>query len=89
MDSGLSPLMEDTMAMAQGFQREFHRSQAGRLGGSDRRWLATLVDAMERTARPEVRQVPCDARLVSAAAAHLARPVGSFAQYGSAFSLRN
>ena len=55
------------------------------LGG----WLLGLVAAMEQTARPEVRKAPCDARMISAAAAHLARPAGSFAQYGSAFSLRN
>ncbi len=55
----------------------------------DRRWLAALVEAMEQAARPEVRSVPCDARLISAAAAHLARPAPTFAHCRSAFSLRN
>ncbi|WP_456755201.1 MULTISPECIES: hypothetical protein [unclassified Bradyrhizobium] len=55
----------------------------------DRRWLAALVDAMEQAARPEVRKAPCDAKLISAAAAHLARPASTFAHCGSAYSLRN
>ncbi len=55
----------------------------------DRRWLASLVDAMEQAARPEVRNVPCDARLISAAAAHLARPAPTFAHCRSVYSLRN
>ncbi|MGY4259455.1 hypothetical protein ACVI1L_006523 [Bradyrhizobium sp. USDA 4516] len=55
----------------------------------DCRWLAALVDAMEQAARPEVRNVPCDASLISAAAAHLARPAPTFGHCGSAYSLRN
>ncbi|UGY02639.1 hypothetical protein [Bradyrhizobium quebecense] len=55
----------------------------------DRRWLASLVEAMEQAARPEVRNVPCDISLISAAAAHLARPAPTFAHCGSAYSLRN
>ncbi|MHC2462998.1 hypothetical protein [Bradyrhizobium embrapense] len=72
--------------------REFPtvRIGLGQLGGMDRRWLAALVDAMEQAARPEVRHVPCDVSLISAAAAHLARPPAStFAHCGSAYSLRN
>ncbi|WP_244485700.1 hypothetical protein [Bradyrhizobium tropiciagri] len=86
-DSGLSSLREDTGSMAQEFQTA--RSGLGRAGGTDRRWLVALVDAMEQAARPEIRNVPCDVRLVSAAVAHLARPAPSFAHCGSAFSLRN
>ncbi|MES5488412.1 hypothetical protein QMZ05_37200 [Bradyrhizobium sp. INPA03-11B] len=86
-DSGLSSLREDTGSMAQEFQTA--RSGLGRAGGADRRWLAALVDAMEQAARPEIRNVPCDRRLVSAAVAHLARPAPSFTHCGSAFSLRN
>ena len=86
-DSGLYSLREDTAAMAQEFQTA--RSRLGRAGGVDRRWLAALVDAMEQTARPEVRNTPCDARLISAAAAHLARPAPTFTHCGSAYSLRN
>ncbi|WP_244063541.1 hypothetical protein [Bradyrhizobium sp. Ce-3] len=55
----------------------------------DRRWLAALVEAMEQAARPEVRDVPCDARLIAATAAHLARPAPTFAHCGSTYSLRN
>lgn len=55
----------------------------------DRRWLATLVEAMEQAARPEVRSVPCDPGLISATAAHLARSAPTFAHCGSAYSLRN
>ncbi|MCC8983392.1 hypothetical protein [Bradyrhizobium acaciae] len=86
-DSGLSSLREDTATMAQEFQTV--RLRLGQAGGMDRRWLAALVDAMEQTARPEVRNTPCDARLVSAAVAHLARPAPTFAHCGSAYSLRN
>ncbi|WP_244549437.1 hypothetical protein [Bradyrhizobium erythrophlei] len=86
-DSGLSPLREDTVTMAQGFQTV--RPRLGRAGGVDRCWLASLVDAMEQAARPEVRNVPCDISLISAAAAHLARPAPTSAHCGSAFSLRN
>ncbi|MBR1161642.1 hypothetical protein [Bradyrhizobium elkanii] len=86
-DSGLSSLREDTAAMAREFQTA--RSGLGRAGGMDRRWLAALVDAMEQAARPEVRNVPCDARLISAAAAHLARPAPTFVHCRSVYSLRN
>ncbi|UGY13916.1 hypothetical protein [Bradyrhizobium septentrionale] len=73
--------------MAHEFQTA--RFQIGRAGGTDRRWLAALVEAMEQAARPEVRSVPCDASLIAAAAAHLARPAPTFAHCGSAYSLRN
>ncbi|WP_198964809.1 hypothetical protein [Bradyrhizobium sp. C9] len=55
----------------------------------DPRWLASLVDAMEQAARPELRNVPCDIDLISAVAVHLARPSPTFAHCGSAYSLRN
>jgi len=86
-DSGLSSLREDTVTMARGFQTV--RPRLGRAGGIDRRWLASLVEAMEQAARPEVRNVPCDGSLISAAAAHLARPAPTFAYCGSVYSLRN
>lgn len=73
--------------MAQQFQTP--RIQMGRAGQLDRRWLAGLIDAMEQTARPETRSAPCDAKLILAAKAHLARPAASFAHCGSAYSLRN
>ncbi|MGY3527984.1 hypothetical protein [Bradyrhizobium sp. USDA 4452] len=87
-DSGLSSSKEDTVTMARQFPTV--RIGLGQAGGMDRRWLAALVDAMEQAARPEVRHVPCDVSLISAAAAHLARPPAStFAHCGSAYSLRN
>jgi hypothetical protein len=87
MVSELSPLRKDTGQMPREFQTS--RFQVGRAGGLDRRWLVGLIDAMEQAAAPEVREAPCDAWLVAAASAHLARPAASFAHCGSAYSLRN
>ncbi|MCA6123744.1 hypothetical protein J6500_17830 [Bradyrhizobium sp. WSM 1704] len=61
----------------------------GQAAALDPRWLKRLIGAMEQAALSEVRQVPCDARLISAVSAHLARPAASFAHYGSAYRLRN
>ncbi|WP_420971141.1 hypothetical protein [Bradyrhizobium sp. B120] len=90
-DSGLSSLREDTVTMARGFQTARLGLGLGlaRAGGIDRGWLASLVEAMEQAARPEVQNVPCDVGLISAAAAHLARPAPTFDHCGSAYSLRN
>ncbi|WGS17718.1 MULTISPECIES: hypothetical protein [unclassified Bradyrhizobium] len=85
--SGLLSLSEDTTTMAQEFQTS--RCVVGRAESLDRRWLARLIEAMEQAARPETRSVPCDANLISAVSAHLARPGSAFAQYGSAYNLRN
>jgi hypothetical protein len=73
--------------MAQQFQTS--RSKVGGAQVFDRRWLAGLIDAMEQATRPDVRNAPCDPEVISALAAHLARPVCAFPQYGSAYSLRN
>ncbi|MEN3348679.1 MAG: hypothetical protein V7632_2314 [Bradyrhizobium sp.] len=89
MVSELSLLRKDTGQMAREFQTQTSRFQVGRADGLDRRWLVGLIDAMEQAASPEVREAPCDAWLVAAAAAHLARPAASFAHCGSAYSLRN
>jgi hypothetical protein len=48
-----------------------------------------LIDTMEKIARPEVRALPNDARLLAAVRAQLARPVSPYRCGGSAFSLRN
>jgi hypothetical protein len=71
--------------------REFQTSrlQVGRAESLDRRWLSTLIDAMEQAARPELRSVPCDAKMIAAVSAHLARPASAFLHCGSAYSLRN
>ncbi len=73
--------------MAQEFQTS--RVQAGRPQGVDRRWLSMLIDAMEQAARPEIRDIPCDAAVISAVSAHLAQPASGLAHHGSAYSLRN
>jgi hypothetical protein len=52
-------------------------------------WLAALVETMHRVARPELRSVPCDAAVLKAARAHLARPSPPYGFYGSTFSFRN
>jgi hypothetical protein len=51
--------------------------------GGDRRWLALLVDAMEEAARPEVRSVPCEAAVLKALRAQLARPALGYLQVAS------
>jgi hypothetical protein len=57
--------------------------------GSDRRWLALLVDAMEQASRPEIRAVPCEAAILQALRAQLARPVRISPCERTPFSLRN
>ena len=52
-------------------------------------WLSALVETMHRVSRPELRAVPCDAALLKAVRAHLARPAFPHGFYGSKFSLRN
>jgi hypothetical protein len=47
-------------------------------GGSERRWLLLLVDAMEDAARPEIRSTPCEAAILTALRAQLARPVTGY-----------
>jgi hypothetical protein len=48
-------------------------------GDSERRWLSLLVAAMEEVSRPDVRSRPCEAAILQACRAQLARPVTSFA----------
>ncbi|MCA1452318.1 hypothetical protein I6F35_03680 [Bradyrhizobium sp. BRP22] len=55
----------------------------------DRRWLSMLIDAMEETARPEIRNVPCDKQARAAVEAQLARPAVAYPWYGSFFSFFN
>jgi hypothetical protein len=52
-------------------------------------WLSALTKAMHEVARPEVRAMPCDAALLAAVRAHLARPATRCWLYGSKFSFRN
>jgi hypothetical protein len=58
-------------------------------GGGERQWLSLLVDAMEHASRPEVRAVPCEAAVLHALRAQLARPVSVGAYARTPFSLRN
>jgi hypothetical protein len=56
---------------------------------SEKLWLSTLIDTMEKVARPEFRAVPCDRRILAAVRAHLARPVPAYTHGASRFSQRN
>jgi hypothetical protein len=44
---------------------------------------------MEEVARPEIRAMPCEASVLTALRAQLARPVSTYALGASRFSLRN
>jgi hypothetical protein len=46
--------------------------------GGERRWLSLLVDAMEEAARPEIRSKRCEAAILTALRAQLARPAIGF-----------
>jgi hypothetical protein len=48
-------------------------------GCGDRLWLSLLLDAMEEVARPEVRAERCEAAILQALRAQLARPVSGYA----------
>jgi hypothetical protein len=61
------------------------RSGAARKG--ELQWLSRLIATMEQIARPEVRTLPCDPRLLAAVRAQLAKPVRALARGSSSFSL--
>ncbi len=48
-----------------------------------------LIDTMEEIARPELRSLPCEASILLALRAQLARPASAYTPSGSHFSLRN
>jgi hypothetical protein len=60
-----------------------------RSGGDQRAWLSMLIDTMEQVSRPETRAVPCDAQLLAAFRAQLARPATAVTSFASSYSLRN
>jgi hypothetical protein len=62
--------------------------QEWRSASGQRLWLSMLIDAMEDISRPERRAVPCDAQVLAALHAQLARPA-SAPPYVSPYSLRN
>jgi hypothetical protein len=66
--------------------QRFHIRQSEQ---GDRRWLSMLIDAMEEVSRPEQRAVPCDAQVLAAVRAQLARPASIHVPYASPYSLRN
>jgi hypothetical protein len=51
--------------------------------------LSKLIETMEQISRPELRAVPCDAQLLAAVRAQLARPALTHSPYASRYSLRN
>jgi hypothetical protein len=55
----------------------------------DRQWLLRLIATMEQIARPEVRKLPCDHRVLAAVRAQLASPPRAYPPGASTFSLRN
>jgi hypothetical protein len=57
--------------------------------GTERLWLAMLVNTMETISRPDFRAVPCDQALLAEVRAQLARPVSPYPYGVSEFSLRN
>ena len=63
--------------------------QGWRSASGQRLWLSMLIDTMEQISRPELRAVPCDAQLLAAVRAQLARPAMVRLPYESAYSLRN
>ncbi|MFG3592646.1 transcriptional regulator [Bradyrhizobium sp. RDI18] len=60
-----------------------------RSASAQRLWLSMLIDAMEEISRPERRDQPCDAQVLAALRAQLARPALANTPYASAYSLRN
>jgi hypothetical protein len=59
----------------------------GKTRDGERVWLSTLVDAMERLSRPELRAKPCDGFALEKLRAQLALPASI--RFVSPFSLRN
>jgi hypothetical protein len=60
-----------------------------RSGDGEKLWLSTLVEAMERLSRPELRALSCDRSVLVALGAQLARPASAYPYGASPFSLRN
>jgi hypothetical protein len=60
-----------------------------RSGDGEKLWLSMLIDTMEEVARPEIRAIPCEASILTALRAQLARPVSTRALDALRFGLRN
>ena len=66
------------------------QTRAWRSGEGQRRWLSTLIDAMDRVSRPEFRAAPRDPRVLSALRLQLARPASAYPYWHARqASLRN
>jgi hypothetical protein len=63
--------------------------QGWRSVSSQRSWLSKLIDTMQLIARPELRAVPCDERLLATVRAQLSRPASSRMPHASPYDRRN
>ncbi|MFC0243311.1 hypothetical protein [Rhodopseudomonas telluris] len=63
-------------------------AQKKQSGGSDRRWLATLIESFETATRSDVRKAPCSRALLRAVRAHLAARKASPAKQGNSRFVR-
>jgi hypothetical protein len=79
---GNKPQADQGQAMGQ--QLRTWRSES-----SQRLWLSMLIDTMEEISRPELRAVPCDARVLVALRTQLARPASAHTTYVTGYGLRN
>jgi hypothetical protein len=70
-------------------QSMIQQTRQWRSSNGETAWLSALVETMREVSRPKLRSVPCDAALLKAARAHLARPSSPYGFYGSTFSFRN
>lgn len=61
--------------------------QAWKSGTGERLWLSMLIDALEQTARPELRSTACDGVGLARFRAQLALPAS--VHFASSFSKRN
>jgi hypothetical protein len=67
-----------------------HRSGLRRHSGSGETvWLARLIDELERTSHADFCAVPCDAAVLAALEAQLARPPQPFCGRGPQVALLN
>ncbi len=63
--------------------------QPWRTAEASRRWLSTLIDAMEQASRPEIRRTPCDPQVLEQFRAQLSRPASLGLYRASPLAYRN
>jgi hypothetical protein len=70
-----------------------HQVEAWRSADGERAWWSMLIGTMEQVSRPEIRERPCDSKILSALRLQLALPAAPYPhwqpQQRSDFSLRN